>query len=66
MIARSLGPEFGGSIGIVFYIGQVLNAALNVVGFVEPILSNFGNEYGITSKILPEGRVCLSFYPMFP
>ncbi|KAK7205702.1 amino acid permease-domain-containing protein [Myxozyma melibiosi] len=56
MIARSLGPEFGGSIGIVFYIGQVLNAALNIVGFVEPILSNFGNEYGITSKILPEGR----------
>ncbi|KAK9462731.1 amino acid permease-domain-containing protein [Lipomyces oligophaga] len=56
MIARSLGPEFGGSIGIVFYIGQVLNAGLNVVGFVEPILSNFGNEFGITSKLLPEGR----------
>ncbi|KAK9249434.1 amino acid permease-domain-containing protein [Lipomyces tetrasporus] len=56
MISRSLGPEFGGSIGIVFYIGQVLNAGLNVVGFVEPILSNFGNKYGITSQILPEGR----------
>ncbi|KAK9331982.1 amino acid permease-domain-containing protein [Lipomyces starkeyi] len=55
MISRSLGAEFGGSIGIVFYIGQVLNAALNVVGFVEPILSNFGNEYGITSRFLPEG-----------
>ncbi|KAK9466621.1 amino acid permease-domain-containing protein [Lipomyces arxii] len=56
MISRSLGPEFGGSIGIVFYIGQVLNAGLNVVGFVEPILSNFGNEYGITAQILPEGQ----------
>ncbi|KAK9478341.1 amino acid permease-domain-containing protein [Lipomyces japonicus] len=56
MISRSLGPEFGGSIGIVFYIGQVLNTGLNVVGFVEPILSNFGNEYGITSRFLPEGR----------
>ncbi|KAK9239121.1 amino acid permease-domain-containing protein [Lipomyces kononenkoae] len=55
MISRSLGAEFGGSIGIVFYIGQVLNAGLNVVGFVEPIISNFGNEFGLTSQFLPEG-----------
>ena len=42
MISRSLGPEFGGAIGIIFVIGQILNSSLNVVGFIEPLLVNFG------------------------
>ncbi|ORY79474.1 amino acid permease-domain-containing protein, partial [Protomyces lactucae-debilis] len=44
MISRTLGPEFGGSIGIVFYIGQVLNAGMNIVGFFEPLVDNFGKS----------------------
>jgi potassium/chloride transporter 9 len=55
MISRSLGPEFGGSIGLVFYFGQVFNSALNVVGFIEPLLTNLGKESGTIAKILPEG-----------
>ncbi|TLS30877.1 hypothetical protein PpBr36_03184 [Pyricularia pennisetigena] len=35
LISRSLGPEFGGSIGILFYLSQVLNTALNVVGLIS-------------------------------
>jgi amino acid transporter len=54
MISRSLGPEFGGSIGIVFYIGQVLNAGMNVIGFVEPLMSNFGVNDGERGAWLPE------------
>lgn len=56
MISRSLGPEFGGSIGLVFYIGQVLNTGMNVVGFCEPFLQNFGRENGLIAKIFPEGQ----------
>lgn len=62
MISRSLGPEFGGSIGLVFYIGQVLNAGMNVVGFCEPLLINFGATNGVTAHILPEGRWWTFFY----
>lgn len=53
MILRSLGPEFGVAIGIIFFIGQVLNASLNVVGFIEPFLENFGHEKGAMWPLLP-------------
>lgn len=56
MISRSLGPEFGGSIGMVFFVGQVLNSGLNVVGFCEPLITNFGRMSGSEAQILPEGR----------
>lgn len=54
MISRSLGPEFGGSIGIVFFIGQVLNAGLNVAGFADPLLAKFGQTNGTFSRSLPD------------
>lgn len=53
MISRSLGPEFGGAIGIIFFIGQILNASLNVVGFIEPLLVNFGEIEGVIAPLLP-------------
>lgn len=54
MISRCLGPEFGGSIGIVFYIGQVLNAGMNIVGFFEPLMLNYGQKHGEIAHVLPE------------
>ncbi|EDO17553.1 hypothetical protein Kpol_534p33 [Vanderwaltozyma polyspora DSM 70294] len=42
MISRCLGAEFGGSIGLVFFLGQVFNSGMNAVGIIEPILYNFG------------------------
>ncbi|KAJ1820082.1 hypothetical protein LPJ75_001029, partial [Coemansia sp. RSA 2598] len=55
MLSRSLGPEFGGSIGLMFYIGTLLSGALNAVAFVEPLLSNFGKNGGHIAKLFPEG-----------
>lgn len=45
LISRSLGPEFGGSIGILFYLAQALNTAMNVVGLIDCIRLNMGSNF---------------------
>jgi amino acid transporter len=44
IISKSLGLEAGGSIGIPFYISQMLSAALYIVGFTEGWLRIFPNH----------------------
>ena len=35
LISRSLGPEFGGAIGVMFFAAQALSVAMYVIGFTE-------------------------------
>ena len=37
LISRSLGAEFGGSIGFVFYLAQAVSVAMYVLGFTEAL-----------------------------
>ena len=41
LISRSLGVEFGGAIGVVFFIAQAVSVAMYVIGFTEALLGTF-------------------------
>lgn len=42
MISRTLGPEVGGSIGLMFYLANVCGCAVSLLGLVEAVLDVFG------------------------
>jgi solute carrier family 12 sodium/potassium/chloride transporter 2 len=37
LISRSLGPEFGASVGVVFAFANAVNAAMNTIGFCDSL-----------------------------
>ncbi|PWN29070.1 hypothetical protein BDZ90DRAFT_231069 [Jaminaea rosea] len=66
LASRSLGPEFGGATGLLFWLGQSLNASLNALGFVETLTDAFGEsreEGGVIG--IPEGPWWSLFYGSF-
>ncbi|KAJ3121109.1 hypothetical protein HK098_003958 [Nowakowskiella sp. JEL0407] len=56
LISRSLGPEFGGSIGLLYSLATVLTGSMSVVGFVEPFLDSFGKDSGSLGNVFEESR----------
>ncbi|XP_014667356.1 PREDICTED: solute carrier family 12 member 2-like [Priapulus caudatus] len=46
MISRSLGPEFGGAIGIIFSLANAVAVAMYIVGFAETV-RDVMKEYGL-------------------
>ena len=44
LISRSLGPEFGGSIGIIFSVANAVAVALYLVGFGETVQALMGKD----------------------
>lgn len=56
MISRSLGPEFGGAVGLCFYLGTTFAGAMYILGAIEILLMYIAPKAAIFESKNPEGE----------
>ncbi|XP_058240649.1 solute carrier family 12 member 6-like isoform X1 [Hemibagrus wyckioides] len=56
MISRSLGPEFGGAVGLCFYLGTTFAGSMYILGAIEILLMYIAPSAAIFYSHKPEGE----------
>jgi amino acid transporter len=61
LISRTLGPEFGASIGLVLYLAQSVSIAFYCIGFGEVVAGLLGSNLTFLPQIIAAAAVALLF-----
>ncbi|XP_036266380.1 solute carrier family 12 member 7 isoform X3 [Pipistrellus kuhlii] len=64
MISRSLGPEFGGAVGLCFYLGTTFAGAMYILGTIEIFLTYISPGASIIHAQSPEGEAVAMLHNM--
>ncbi|XP_066231107.1 solute carrier family 12 member 7 isoform X3 [Saccopteryx leptura] len=64
MISRSLGPEFGGAVGLCFYLGTTFAGAMYILGTIEIFLTYISPGAAIVHAKSPDGEAVALLHNM--
>ena len=65
IISRTLGPDFGGSIGITLFVSQAISIAFYTIGFTDALFTMFPDAEAIETfkieQLVSTGMICVLF-----
>ncbi|XP_016067693.1 PREDICTED: solute carrier family 12 member 7 [Miniopterus natalensis] len=64
MISRALGPEFGGAVGLCFYLGTTFAGAMYILGTIEIFLTYISPGASIIHADSPDGEAVALLHNM--